>query len=77
MNDLWCYDQQWEYCEEIKDPNFIYIKIAQHSKKDYKVNYIPFLLPRLVFNINKVAFGITGSIVLVFLYQVLNKYKVM
>lgn len=63
LDKLWWYDQQWEYCEEIKAPNFIYIKIPYHVKTEYKiyrVNYIPFLLPRLVFNIKKVAL-ITGK----------------
>lgn len=54
LDKLWWYDQQWEYCSDIKDPNFIYIKIPRHFKKDYKVSYIPFLLPRVVFNINKI-----------------------
>lgn len=63
LDRLWWYDQQWEYCEEIKEPNLIYIKIPYHIKTEYriyKVNYIPFLLPRVIFNLNKVAL-ITGK----------------
>lgn len=60
LDKLWWYDQQWEYCDEIKKPNIIYIKISQHFKKDYKVNYIPFLMPRVVFDINKTNL-ITGK----------------
>ena len=56
LDKLWWYDQQWEYCEEIKNDNFIYVKIPYHVKTEYtiyKVNYIPFLFPRVVFNLNK------------------------
>lgn len=63
LDKLWWYDQQWEYCEEIKAHDIIYIKIPYHVKTEYKIykaNYIPFLLPRLVFNLNKVAL-ITGK----------------